>query len=88
MRKLSEEPPPEVLGGGLDHSNGQKKIQNRPLFTFFANFFRCKLDVLEILQCSPQREDLDLLQLHAQLALRLAAAACSTGSLRLSVRNH
>ena len=88
MRKLSEEPPPEVLGGGLGHSHGQKKVKIGPYLLFFANFFRCKLDVLENLQCSPQHEDLDLLQLHAQLALRLAAAACSTGSLRLSVRNH
>jgi len=70
MRKLSEEPPPR--GGG---QVSPKKGQN-PLGFFFANFSPGELDILEIiLRCSPQREALDLLQLHAQLALRLAVTA-------------
>jgi len=34
MRKLSEEPPPEVMGGGSGHGHGSKKEQNRSLFGF------------------------------------------------------
>jgi len=78
MLRLSEEPIPGVLGGEEGHGHGKKKMSN-------VNFFSGELNVLQIIsQSSPQREALDVLRLHAQLALRLAAAACSIGSLRLS----